>query len=586
MSLSVIIVTSGRSTLLRTLQSVSRQLHADDEVLVVGRGASIRDQAEAFGFRYVEDGPFGNWGQRERQSAMAHATKSHLLFNDDDDYYMPGAFDAVRAAIDVHPDSPLMFKMITPEGRLIWSDPIVTCGNVSGQQFVVPNDPQRLGTWGLTHEGDLAFIESTLSLYPANALMWHSETIVGCRDQVRRSSSMKKILWVGDGPDCPSGFGRATRKIVEFLDYRQRGAFDVTVLGINHRGDPSTVPYPVYVAGVEGDAFGVNRIAWMCDVVEPDLIVLQNDGWNIPAYVQRVRLLKEYNHVPIVASVAVDGKNFRGEWLNGVALAIFWTQFALTEANFGGYDGPSAVIPLGVDLDIYNPMDKQHARLARGLPRMLDDAFIVGCVNRNQPRKRWDLLIKYFAEWAKPEKIQDAWLYLHIAPTKDDDGIDVEQLAKYYGVLQRLALIQTRPWYGVSELEMRDTYNCFDVYASTTLGEGFGLPALEAMACGVPCVLPDWSAFGEWGRRGAWLVPCKSTAISLPRVNVIGGVPDQTAFMLAMNRLYIDKKARAQNSDAALECAQQPAFRWENIGERWIAALEHVMTVKEELVGT
>ena len=67
---------------------------------------------------------------------------------------------------------------------------------------------------------------------------------------------MKKLLWIGDGPDCPSGFGRATREILDVL----KEHYDVTVLGLNHLGDPGTVPYPVYSCFPGGDMFGVGRL--------------------------------------------------------------------------------------------------------------------------------------------------------------------------------------------------------------------------------------------------------------------------------------------------------------------------------------
>jgi glycosyltransferase involved in cell wall biosynthesis len=169
-------------------------------------------------------------------------------------------------------------------------------------------------------------------------------------------------------------------------------------------------------------------------------------------------------------------------------------------------------------------------------------------------------------------KANNAYLYLHTAPT-GDVGIDVEQLAKYYGVVNRIILVEPPTWYGLNEDGMADSYNCFDVYASTTQGEGFGLPALEAMACGVPCVLPDWSGFGDWAKDGAWLVPCKTTAVGPPYVNVVGGIPDEGQFVTALHALYSNQKARENNSVAALECASQERFDWRHIGERWVEAL-------------
>lgn len=396
---------------------------------------------------------------------------------------------------------------------------------------------------------------------------------------------MKKLLWVGDA-GCPSGFARATHEILDTL----RFVYDVTVLGINYRGDPHDYPYPVYAAAVSGReadlfavAMGVERLIWMCDKVQPDVIVLQNDGWNIPPYLQRLRMKKangeyafpEQAALPVVAIVAVDGKNFQGRWLDGVDHAVFWTRFALEEARAGGYKGPASVIPLGVHLDLYSPSDRQAAR-ARFFPEELRDRFVVGNVNRNQPRKRWDLTLKYFAEWVTTKHVRDAWLYLQPAPT-GDMGYDVAQLAHYYGIADRVALAKSDTHYGIAESGLAGIYNCLDLNISTTQGEGMGLTTLEAMACGVPCILPDWAAYGDWARQGAWLVPCSTTAVGPPYVNVIGGVPDQGKFVTALHALYTNADGREQNARAALELAQEPRFRWETIGQQYLDVLDGVL---------
>src|ERR1044071_945536 len=108
----------------------------------------------------------------------------------------------------------------------------------------------------------------------------------------------KRLLWVGDSPECVSGFGRASREILDVL----RDDYDVTVLGVNYRGDPHALPYPIYAAAVGGDSFRVGRLGWMCNLMHPDIIVIQSDPWNIPAYVQRLARLPEFSGIPIVAS--------------------------------------------------------------------------------------------------------------------------------------------------------------------------------------------------------------------------------------------------------------------------------------------
>ncbi len=375
-------------------------------------------------------------------------------------------------------------------------------------------------------------------------------------------SEKKKLLWVGDAA-CPSGFALVTHRVLDVLCT----TFDVTVLGINYRGDPHTYPYPIYAAAPGGELLGVGRLIWMCDVCKPDVIVLQNDGWNIPHYMRQLARFAEYARIPVIVIVAVDGKNFQGPWLDRVSLAIFWTHFALDEARKGGYTGPAEVIPLGVDLDIYYPLDTLDAR-GRRLPRELDFAFIVGNVNRNQPRKRLDLTIQYFAEWVHRENVADAYLYLHVAPT-GDIGIDVKQLSEYYGVLDRLILMQPSAWYGIPEHEMRDTYNCFDLQITTTQGEGNGFSTFEGMACGIPQIVPAWSALGELTRDVAWQVSCRSTVVGPPYVNVLGGVPDREGFVQALHTFYTDSARRMVYRQRGLDYVSQPHFRWSFIAQQF-----------------
>ncbi len=398
----------------------------------------------------------------------------------------------------------------------------------------------------------------------------------------------KRLLFVGDGPDCPSGFGRATREIL----HRVKEHYDVTVLGINHRGDPGTVDYPVYTAAAGGDAFGVGRLIWMCQMVKPDLIVIQNDGWYFPYYIAALRKKKpnfeyecpEIAAIPVIGAVAVDGLNFDGDWIKDLTSVIFWTDFAESEARKGGFAGTSYVIPLGVDLETFYSVDHDQA-LERQKIGMLKGKFIVGNINRNQPRKRWDLTIRYFAAWVNSRRIEDARLFLHCAPT-GDKSTNVLSLAHYYGVLDKIVLYEPEPFYGKADEDMRDVYNCFDVLMSTTQGEGMSLPTMEAMACNVACVVPAWSALGDWARGAAALVPCTSTALQTfsPSINVIGGVADERAFVEALDLLYRDKSHRELVAAMGLARVAEERFRWDNIGARWVGVLDSVLSPPAPMV--
>ena len=384
---------------------------------------------------------------------------------------------------------------------------------------------------------------------------------------------MRKLLWIGDA-DVATGFARCTHHVLDVL----RKSWDVSVLGLNFVGDPHKWPYPIYPCWPGGDAFGVKRVPELLASIEPDLVVVQNDPWNIPEYLMQTK------HIPVVASMPVDGKNCCGDKLNGLALAVFWTQFGLKEARAGGYEKPAVVIPLGVDLEVYRLQDRRAARHHVGLPSKLDEAFIVGNVNRNQPRKRLDLTVQCFAEWVNSCKVDDAYLYLHIAPTQES-SYEVHKLMRYYGFRgdkKRLIITQPEIGNGIPERGMSSVYSCFDVQLTTTQGEGWGLTTMEGMACGIPQIVPDWAALGEWTEDAAVKVDCDHTAATLNGVSVIGGLLNVEDCVSALQLMYTSRSwsdnqpGWAQCRQRGLKLVQRSEYRWNSIGERFSQALETV----------
>lgn len=53
-----------------------------------------------------------------------------------------------------------------------------------------------------------------------------------------------------------------------------------------------------------------------------------------------------------------------------------------------------------------------------------------------------------------------------------------------------------------SDVEVAECYRASDLFISTSLYEGFGLPPLEAMACGVPVILTDSGGIREYAVNG------------------------------------------------------------------------------------
>jgi len=148
---SIIIPTAGRPTLAATLASVTPQLEAGDEILVIRS-----DDAD--------------WGARARNSAVDRARGTHLLFMDDDDEYAPEALRAMRDFAADHPERIGIFRMrwefwhLGTYGRVLWDTPELRVNNVSTQMFLVPNLPGKVASWDSQYGHDYRFILDTVAL--------------------------------------------------------------------------------------------------------------------------------------------------------------------------------------------------------------------------------------------------------------------------------------------------------------------------------------------------------------------------------------------------------------------------------------
>ena len=191
-SLSAIIPTVARDldrlTLLRrSILSGLHQLREGDEIIVAGdtRDGSLDDvhalcarlaleAPEGTSLRYVaHDGGRMSYGHDQINHAMSVARGDYLTFNDDDDVYAAGAFDAMRTHADAQPSPrPMLFRFLTHFGLVVWLAPgVAEKGMIGGHCICTPNLPSLLGYWGEPegyegprpyYEGDWTFVQTTL----------------------------------------------------------------------------------------------------------------------------------------------------------------------------------------------------------------------------------------------------------------------------------------------------------------------------------------------------------------------------------------------------------------------------------------
>lgn len=144
------------------------------------------------------------------------------------------------------------------------------------------------------------------------------------------------------------------------------------------------------------------------------------------------------------------------------------------------------VIPCGIDPKIYKPLTKSEREALR--EQLGWDGFVFLNVGAGSPNKGIDLLLKAFS--VVVESYPEARLVLkgeesiYESDSLIAQNIDELTFDEAEKVLPRMAYIgETLPFAKMAQL-----YQAADAYVSLYLAEGFNLPALEAIACGLPVI--------------------------------------------------------------------------------------------------
>lgn len=131
--------------------------------------------------------------------------------------------------------------------------------------------------------------------------------------------------------------------------------------------------------------------------------------------------------------------------------------------------------------------------------------------------------------------------------------------------VKKLDLVSRVKFIGfVADDDLPDLYRTASVFAFPSLYEGFGLPILEAMACGVPVVASNASSLPEVvGDAGLQVSPS-----------------DTDALATALVQAYTNTQWREQAITAGL--ARSQTFTWEKSAQQLLAVYEHVLSQKSK----
>jgi glycosyltransferase involved in cell wall biosynthesis len=222
----------------------------------------------------------------------------------------------------------------------------------------------------------------------------------------------------------------------------------------------------------------------------------------------------------------------------------------------------------GVDSNVFKPMEDNR-------PKHLEGKFIVGDINRNQPRKQPIRIIEAFSKFAKDKN--DVILHMQ-KDWNDRFGWPLKYFTDLYGVNNKCM----RPGkVGMSREEVAKVYNVWDVNLMCTGGEGFGLAFAESMMCGVPNIACDYTTSKElvddgWPRPRGLLTKYELICDKLDVAAVRRSYVDIDDLADKLNYYYHKRDKLKKHSENSAKWAKKN-LNMNTIGNQWLDLVKDVL---------
>lgn len=351
----------------------------------------------------------------------------------------------------------------------------------------------------------------------------------------------KKILFVTESHKLASGFGTYAKEVIPRL--HKTGKYEIAQMACY---SPPTVfeetdwlIYGIAPKGSENEyhelhqanpvvQWGLSRFEQVCLDFKPDIVATYRDPW-MDAYIADSPFLPLFHWVWMPT---VDSEPQKNEWLymfNRCDGLIGYSEYGkrVLEKQTKGRLKVNTIASPGIDHTIFNILpNKEEHKVKFGLPK---DSIVIGTVMRNQKRKMFPELMKAFKRFLEEtsENIKErSILYLHTShPEKH--GWDITSLIHEYGLGSKVittykckacgeyfvskyrdaitvcnkcgnhSAVLPSVSSGIEHSELVNIYNLMDLYVQYSICEGFGMPQVEAAACGVPIASINYSAMED-----------------------------------------------------------------------------------------
>ncbi len=372
-----------------------------------------------------------------------------------------------------------------------------------------------------------------------------------------------------DGRFCgaPIGIGRYTCALIQALDQVIPPDWTVYVLGDPARPLGRWPILPARVRVVRGDS--VRRLVW-ANIHAPLLV----RRWRLGLYhaVDNVSLplfwpksgikyvLTVHDLIPLLCPEAVNWRH-RAYFRLAIRRVVRLADAIIVDAEAVKRvvverllvdEQRVHVIPIGVDPGRFRRPPAEASRRVRARYGLADDAQIILFVGTVEPRKNLPTLLRAFRR-LRSSGPGPGGLQLVIAGSR---GWGAEAALREAESLGLRDVVFTGP---VSDDDLVALYSEASLFVLPSLHEGFGLPALEAMACGVPVVASDIPVLREvLGEAARFVAPTD-----------VGGIAT------VMGRVLTDEAERMTLIERGRRRAER--FTWRETAQRTFAVYEALL---------
>lgn len=295
---------------------------------------------------------------------------------------------------------------------------------------------------------------------------------------------MAKIVVITDFDEAGSGYKNLCVPLLTGLAGK---GHEIKVAGMGYQGREHNYPFSVIPAATIQDAHAIANNLF--HIWKPDLFLVAMDIPLQQYFYEGLRQLK----CRYMAITPLENGPLTMSWaaiLLNMDAVFFISELGKQEAIKAGITKAEHLI-VGIDTVFWHPatpVEKKSLRAGMGIG---EDEFVVLTVADNQERKNL---------WAGMESIQllkkqtDKKIrYILVTRVDSPVGYKLNDLSIEMGLTKELMLFNR----GLPVQDLWGLYAMSDVYLSTSKAEGLGMPVLEAMACGIPCVASDTGAHKE-----------------------------------------------------------------------------------------